>query len=63
MTEPNRAPQYDAGLREQARVLYLRYGTYQAVAEEMGISRARAAILVKESGLQPNPPGRPRRDR
>jgi 1,2-phenylacetyl-CoA epoxidase PaaB subunit len=58
--EPNRSPKYEPDLREKAGRLYAQHGTLAAVAAEMGITRARAAILVHESGVKVNPPGRPR---
>lgn len=56
-------PPADMAKRARAAELYDRLGTTAAVAEAMGISPARAYVLLKEAGVVLGKPGpRPKDD-
>jgi DNA-binding transcriptional regulator LsrR (DeoR family) len=64
MSQRTRDPRYDGAKRTEAARLYRAGLSERAVAEKMGLSRARVQDLLDEKGVKRRRVGRPReRDR
>ena len=56
-SETKRDPRFDAEQRRRARRLYEGGASVQEIADELGISKGRAYVLVLESGAKLRPRG------